>query len=551
MTQQYPTEQIFDYVIVGSGFGGSVSAMRLAEKGYKVLLLERGARFQDKDFPKRDWQVGKFLWLPGLGLKGLWEITLLPDVMVLHWSGVGGGSLGFANALVEPDELMFENPAWRDLADWRKLLKPHYEIAKRMLGRNLVKHLTPADEILRTVAEQLDRGASFTPVNVGVFLGEPRVEVPDPYFDGEGPPRVGCIECGACMIGCRYNAKNTLPKNYLYFAEKWGVEIVPFASVKNIEPLNENTSGGARYRISYRHSTRLLSRRLEVLSRNVIVSAGVVGTLKLLFHCKEIARSLPRLSERLGDNVRTNSEALLGVKDPRPGSNHTDGLALAAVFEPIKGTHIETFRLPEGSSLLYRILTLPMIDAGEDAGFFRRLLLLIKQILRKPLDFLQSKFSPGYWNHLFGLLIMQADDNQLRVRYGRHVRRLFARGLTSSRDVSRPAPAEIGIGHKVARMAAEQVGGHPIGNVAEGLLNMPMTAHILGGCPIGADAESGVVDMSFQVHGYPGLYVVDGSIVPANPGLNPSLTITALAEYALSQIPPKEGHRFEGRMGEG
>jgi cholesterol oxidase len=539
----------YDYVIVGSGFGGSVSAMRLAEKGYRVLVLERGERFEDADFPKTNWQLPKYLWMPGIGFRGFMELSLLPDLMVMHWSGVGGGSLGYANVLVEPDELMFEDPAWSGLGDWRALLRPHYDVAKRMLGRNLVPRLTPADEVLRKVADKLDRGATFAPVNVGVYFGQPGERVPDPYFDGKGPDRVGCIYCGACMIGCRYNAKNTLPKNYLYFAEKLGVEVRANARVIGIEPLSASEASSGRYRVLYRDSAKMFGRARSVQTENIIVSAGVLGTLKLLFHCRDVSGTLPYISQRLGDNVRTNSEALLGVVDSDRSSNHTQGVAISSVFEPIDGTHVEPYRFPERSAFLYRLLGAPLTEAGE-SGWIKRLLLMLREIIKSPLAFLASKLSPGWGRRTFGLLIMQATDNKLRVGYGRHIRTLFRHGLLSSRDFSQAVPTEIPISHDVARMMAAEIHGSPVGNVAEGLLNMPITAHILGGNPIGSNAEAGVVGMDFQVHGYPGLYIIDGSIIPANPGLNPSLTITAMAEYAISQVPPKAGSDYRGRLGE-
>jgi cholesterol oxidase len=539
-----------DFVIVGSGFGGSVSAMRLAEKGYKVIMLERGARFDDGDFPENNWQLSRYLWMPGIGFKGFMELSLLPDVLVMRWCGVGGGSLGFANVLVEPHGKMFDNPTWRNLADWETLLQPYYSLAKTMLGRSLVPRLTPADEAMRKVAEGYDRGSTFRPLNVGVYFGEAGIETPDPYFGGAGPSRVGCTFCGACMIGCRYNAKNTLPKNYLYFAEKWGVEIRPLSRVTNIEQVKSSGSASAKYVVHYRRSTRVLgSKRYRIFARNVIVSAGVLGTLKLMFHCRDVSKTLPEISDRLGENVRTNSEALLGVADSEKESNHTKGVAIASTFEPIPGTHIEPFRFPEGSSFLYRLLGAPLTEGGG-AGFLKKLWKMLREILLHPRSFFESKLAPSWGRRTFGLLVMQTEDNKMRVRYGRHLRSFFAHGLLSSKDQKQPIPVEIPIGHDVTRQMAKEIGGFPFGNVAEGLLNMPITAHILGGCPIGIDSRQGVIGMDFQVHGYPRLYIIDGSVVPANPGLNPSLTITAMAEYAMSQIQARPGHAYKGRLGE-
>jgi cholesterol oxidase len=523
--------------------------MRLTEKGYKVVVLERGAGYDDDDFPESNWQLHRYLWMPVIGFRGFMELSLLPDVLVMRWSGVGGGSLGYANVLVEPDAMMFANPAWRDLADWDTLLQRHYSLAKTMLGRSLVPRLTPADEAMRKVAEGFGRGATFRPLNIGVYFGEAGIESPDPYFSGAGPSRVGCTFCGACMVGCRYNAKNTLPKNYLYFAEKWGADIRPLSRVTKVEQLKSAEPGGARYIVHYRKSTRIFSSTQRIFARNVIVSAGVLGTLRLLLHCRDVSRTLPAMSRRLGENVRTNSESLLGTADADRESDHTKGVAIASTFEPIPGTHIEPFRFPDGSSFLYRLLGAPLTEGG-DLGFFDKLWLMAKAIIRHPWNFIESKLAPSWGRRTFGLLIMQAEDNKMRIHYGRHIRSFFTHGLLSSRDQEKPIPAEIPVGHDVTRRMAKAIGGFPFGNVAEGLLNMPITAHILGGCPIGKTVEEGVVGMDFQVHGYPGLFVVDGSVVPANPGLNPSLTITALAEYAMDQIEPVPGYPYEGRLGE-
>ncbi|MGD2163113.1 MAG: GMC family oxidoreductase [Anaerolineales bacterium] len=529
----------FDFVIIGSGFGGSVSAMRLSEKGYRVLVLERGRRIPDDEFPENNWQLRKYLWMPGAGLHGFLNLILLRDLMVMNWSGVGGGSLGYANVLVEPDEKMFEAPAWRDLADWRTILKPHFTEAKRMLGRQKVPDFSPADEIMRSAALEMGRAATFEPVDVGVYFGEPGEEHPDPYFGGEGPQRTGCIYCGGCMIGCRYNAKNTLPKNYLYFAEKWGAQVWAELEATRIDPIVDLDHAIDGYRVHYRDSTRLFRRESQsVTAKRVIVAAGVLGTLNLLFRCRDIYGTLPMISDRLGHNVRSNSEALLGVTDEDPDANHTVGISIQSVFEADESTHIEIFRFPEGSAFLYRLLGAPIIEAGQ-AGFLKRLLLILFQIIRHPLDFLKSKFQPSWGRRTFGVLVMQTEDNYMHLRMDRGLRTGFRRGLHSTRDVERPVQAEIPIGHEAVHRMANSIGGVPVGNVVEGLLNTPITAHILGGVPIGQKPEEGVINLNFEIFGYPGLYVVDGSVVPANPGLNPSLTITALAEYAMSKIPSR------------
>ncbi len=514
--------------------------MRLAQKGYRVLVLERGRRFEDDDFPTTNWDLRKYLWLPALRLFGFLQMSLLPDVLVMHWSGVGGGSLGYANVLVEPDEAIFKAPAWKRLGDWKDLLEPHFATAKSMLGRTLPPVLSEADELLGDVSKELARGGSYRPTEVGVYFGEAGETRPDPYFGGQGPERTGCILCGGCMVGCRYNAKNTLPKNYLYFAERWGVEIRAESEVTAIEPV----AGGeakARYRIAYRPSASWFpGPETEVFASNVILAAGVLGTLRLLFRCRDQLGSLPAISQSLGTNVRTNSEALLGVTDERPDANHTVGIAISSVIEADAVTHIEPFRFPEGSSFLYRLLGAPLIDAGN-ASIVKRIWLLLKETILHPLQFIQAHFVPSWGRRTFGVLVMQTEDNLLRIRPGRGIRTGFRLGLTSDRRVESPVQAEIAIGHEVTRRMAAKIQGAPMGNLLEGALNIPMTAHILGGVPIGRSPEEAVIDMDFQVFNYPGLYVIDGSVLPANPGLNPSLTITAVAEYAMSKIPAAGG----------
>ncbi len=513
--------------------------MRLAEKGYRVLVLERGLRYEDEDFPKRNWLLWKFLWMPALRFFGIMEITLLRDVMALRWSGVGGGSLGYANVLVDPDEKMYEVGSWAGLNDWKSVLAPHFETARRMLGRTISPSITEADKIMRSVAEKMGRGGTFKNLPVGVYFGTQGVEVDDPFFNGQGPRRSGCTYCGGCMIGCRENAKNTLPKNYLFFAEKYGVEIRPESQATEISRVKDSVKEGARYRVQYHNPRRaILSGNTEVYATNVIIAAGVIGTMNLLLRCRDVSRTLPELSVRLGENVRTNSEALLGVTDLDRESNHTEGIAISTVFHADDVTHIEPFRYPEGSSFMYRLLGVPMIEAGE-AGVARRLWLLLLAILRHPWSFIKSKIDPSWGRRTFGVLLMQTEDNRMRVKLGRSLQTLFRLGLISDRGTEKPVPAEIPLGHQVVRAMAAEIDGHPVGNIVEGALNASTTAHILGGCLMGNSDTEGVVNKELEVFNYPGLYIVDGSIIQANPGLNPTLTITAMAEYAMSRIPAK------------
>ncbi len=536
MTTQH-SDQTFDYVIIGSGFGGSVSAMRLTEKGYSVLVLERGKRYRDQDFAHSNWIVWKYLWIPAARCFGILQISPFRDVFVLHGSGVGGGSLGYANVLMVPDEKLFAAPAWRHLADWEAILRPHYDTARCMLGVTPNPRLWPADVTLKEIAGELGMGHTFQPTEVGTFFGEPGKEVPDPFFGGEGPARAGCIHCGGCMVGCRHNAKNTLVKNYLYFAEKRGTQVRPECEVRDIRPLPEGQPDGARYQVSYRSSTAWLFRpERTVRARNVILSAGALGTLRLLFRCRDVTRSMPNISLRLGDMVRTNSEALLGATNRRLAANYSEGVAITSIFKADTVTHIEPVRYPAGSDLM-RLLAGPLISSGGNilARFFKS----AAEVFLHPLDFVKVHILPGWARRSTILLVMQTEDNRIKLRLGRSLFTLFRRNLVSLPDEEQTIPSKIDVGHEVTRTFARKTDAVPLGSINEGLFNIPLTAHILGGCPFGRDSEEGVIDLNCQLHNYPGLYAVDGSIVPANPGVNPSLTITALAEYAMSRVPPK------------
>ena len=543
-------DQVYDFVIIGSGFGGSVSAMRLTEKGYRVLVLERGKRFRDQDFPKTNWNIWKYLWLPALRCFGIMQFSLLKDVLVLHGDGVGGGSLMYGNVLMEPEEKYFDQPGWKNVTDWKSVLKPHYAQARFMLGVNQSQNLWAADEVLKRMAVQEGVADTFRTTEVGVFFGENGKEgqaVKDPYFGGEGPNRQGCIFCGGCMVGCRHNAKNSLVKNYLYFAEKWGAEVWPECEVHDIKPLDGSQEDSARYEVVYKRTTAWLNKpEHSVKARNVIVSAGTLGTNRLLFRCRDITRSLPKISLQLGNMVRTNSETLFGVINRELTTNYSEGLAITSVFQPDEVTAAEPVRYPEGSSFI-RLLAGPLIQPGGSVP--TRIFRTLAKIFFHPIDFLRNYFIPGWAYRSTIFLVMQTEDNQIHLQLGRSFLTLFRRNLVSVSDDEKTIPHTIEIGHKIVNNFARETNGIPVSSLYESLLNVPVTAHLLGGCSIGKDYSEGVIDLDCQVFNYPGLYVVDGSIVPANPGINPSLTITALAEYAMSRIPPKPGSEIRQPLG--
>lgn len=527
------TEKIYDYVIIGSGFGGSVSAMRLTEKGYSVLVLEKGKRFNDDDFAKSNWRIWKYLWIPALRSFGILQITLTKGAMILHGTGVGGGSLGYANVLEIPSKATFETPVWNQPIAWGKVLEPYYKVAQKMLGVTRNPKLWKADEIMQGQAEERGLAHTFRATEVGVFFGPEKETVPDPYFGGEGPERVGCRHCGGCLVGCRYNSKNTLPKNYLYFAEKQGAEVIAEAEVIDVHPgiFNEERC----YEVSYQSSTRLFGRgKHRVWARRVIFSASVMGTMKLLLKLRE--SSLPDLSPRLGEKVRTNSEALLGSVARKSDIEYSEGIAITSIFNADEMTRIEPVRYPDGSSVM-RFVSAPLISQGDAVPM--RMLKSMLWTFTHPLDFLKAMVLSGWAHNTTIILVMQHADNYMKFRLGRSLLTLFKRNLVADPTIDHKISARVDVGHGVTREFAERTNGVPMGSLGENLLNLPTTAHILGGAPIGTNMDEGVVDENFEIHNYPGLYIVDGSIMPANPGVNPSLTITALAEYAMSKVPPK------------
>jgi cholesterol oxidase len=516
-----------DFLVVGSGFGGAVSAMRLAGKGYRVAVLEAGRRWRAEEFPRTNWRLDKFLWLPALGWFGIQRIAWLRHVVVLAGAGVGGGSLVYANTLLRPPPAFFSDPRWADLDDWQTKLAPHYDEASRMLGATPSHFLGPADHALRAVAEEMGLPGTFHQPTVAVYFGEPGKTVPDPFFGGEGPARTGCTLCGGCMVGCRQGAKNTLDRNYLHLAERLGATIHPLTTVEKIEPIGGDPRRG--YLVTSRRTGSFLrapARRVW-RARKVVLAAGVLGTMSLLLRARERGW-LPALSARLGEEVRTNSEALVGAISRRRDVDHSRGIAITSGFWPEAHTHVEIVRYGAGQDAMGRLSTLLAPGGG---GPWRRRLRWVAAVLRHPLDFLRTLWPWGWARATAILLVMQDLDNKMRLTLRRGA-------LLTQNDGPAPPPAYIPAAHLVAQKMAARTGGVAVGSITEALLDVPLTAHILGGCPMGKDADAGVIDRDHQVFGYPGLYVCDGSAVSANLGVNPALTICALTEHAMSKIPP-------------
>lgn len=525
-----------DFAVIGSGFGGSVAAYRLTEKGYSATVIEKGRRWRSEDFPKTNWNIRKSFWFPKIGCRGIFGLRLLREALVLHGVGVGGGSLVYANTLFEPPETVWDDPQWKGLEDWRALMPQHFETARRMLGVTENPKLGPADEALRRAASRRGREATFRHTPVGIYFGEPDVTVPDPYFDGRGPERTGCNFCGGCMVGCRPGAKNTLDKNYLYLAEKAGAKIVANTRVDLVEALE-----GGGYRLHWQRSNGFLSSAHgTTTARNVVFSGGVLGSVRLLMECKEKG-SLPHISDQLGNIVRTNSEALLGVTS-RSRKDLWQGIAIAAKVEIDDVTHFECVRFSKGSDVMLLLGTM-LTDGGS--GIPRQLKWL-GNILRHPLDFLRILKPWGKAETGTVVMAMQTVDNHTRLVRKRQLLWPFSRTLTTQPDPNQPGiPSYIPVANEIAREIAEELDGIPQSSYNEVLLDTSSTAHILGGCGIGSGPENGVIDSSGRVFGHDGLYVMDGSMIGANLGVNPSLTITALAEHVCSRIPAKEDWTLE------
>ncbi|MFE9039572.1 GMC oxidoreductase [Streptomyces sp. NPDC012421] len=546
----------YDVLVVGSGFGGSVTALRLTEKGYRVGVLEAGRRFTRETLPKNSWDLKNFLWAPALGLYGIQRIHLLGNVMVLAGAGVGGGSLNYANTLYEPLAPFFEDPQWKDITDWRAELAPYYDQAKRMLGVRLNPTTTPSDVHLKAAAEAMGIGDTFHMAPVGVFFGDgrdsdgtarakPGGEVPDPFFGGAGPARKACTECGECMTGCRHGAKNTLNENYLYLAEQAGAVVHPMTSVVAV---TEDSRGGFAVK-TLPTDNRKKGRGRTFTARRVVIAAGTYGTQTLLHRMRDTGL-LPRISARLGELTRTNSEGLVGAQttDRRYRARHgakradfTRGVAITSSVHPDANTHIEPVRYGKGSNSMGG-LTVLQVPYGA-----HRVRAWALNIARHPVLALRS-LSNRRWSEktIIGLVMQSLDNSLTTYRKPAGV----GKGLLTARQGhGAPNPTQIEAATRAASLLAEEINGFAGSNVGE-LMGTPLTAHFLGGCPIGADAESGVIDPYHRLYGHPGISVVDGAAVSANLGVNPSLTITAQAERAMSFWPNKGEEDPRPRQGE-
>jgi cholesterol oxidase len=527
----------FDYVVVGSGFGGSVSALRLAEKGYRVAVIEMGRRWRPEDFPDTNWKIWRWIWRPGLALKGFFNIQPFRHVVILHGCAVGGGSITYANTLLVPRDVIWDHGSWAGLADWKAEMPSHYETALRMLGVVENRIFGPADEILKSAAVQLGLGHTFYPTRVGVYQGAPGdppgTPHPDPYFGGEGPPRASCIACGGCMMGCRYHAKNSLDQNYLYFAEKRGATVIPETRVVDIVPLNGIEDGSEGYEVRTVRSTSWRRRPRRLTARAVIVAGSALGTMDLLFRLKAKG-SLPRISRTLGANVWTNAESLIGVRIPHSQQDLSQGIAIGSGVYLDEHTHVEAVRYPRRADAMGLLAT--PLSLGRGRGrILRWLATLIGALVRHPWRTIRCLHPFGFARESIILLCMQTQGVPLRMRLGRPWFWPFRKALMSC---GARVPTSIPQANEFARVMASITGGTPMSMLTEVLFDVPGTAHILGGCGMGRSGETGVVDSCNRVFGYRNLYVCDGSVVSANLGVNPSLTITALTERAMSFIPP-------------
>ncbi len=521
----------YDFAVIGSGFGGSVSALRLAEKGYKVVVLEQGNRVTPLDMEEASKSVFKLFWMPWMGLRGFFTQQFYKHLNIVGGVGVGGGSIVYAAVLLRPKDEFYSDPSWSGLGiDWKKELGPHYDTASRMLGVTTNPSLDIMDEYLKKTAKKMGALRTFGPVNNGIYFGTPEVTRDDPFFDGMGPSRDGCHLCGECLTGCRHGSKNTLDKNYLYLAEKLGATVLSNRRVVNIIPAEEGM-----YDLKLKDPARRFSRCPGIRAKKVVIAAGVLGTLELLFRCKNVTRTLPDISEELGKVVRTNSEAIVGALSPDTDLDMSHGTTISSDFYPDRNTHITQNRFPRGYNFM-KWYAGPLVNDDKP---FRRSIRSLGKILINPLTVARHWFARNWNKRVVILTVMQNLDNRISFTHGRSMLSLFLyRRLKSKRYPGKEAPTNLPVANEAARVLAEVVGGTPINVIMESLMNQSTTAHILGGCHMGSSSENGVIDTSHEVFNCPGLYVIDGAAVSANVGVNPSLTITAMAERAMSLIPP-------------
>lgn len=514
---------IYDYIVIGSGFGGSVASLRLVEKGYKVLLLEQGKRYRPEDFPKTNWNIPKYLWIPALRCFGFQKLSFYSTASILSGTGVGGGSLVYANTLYIPPDEFFHNESWNRFGDWKEILSPFYDKASFMLGRKKYSKLNTEDKLLEMVSEEMNAHTTFDTVYVGVNI-DGKEEESDPYFDGLGPPRKGCIECGGCMVGCRENAKNTLDRNYLWFAEKMGLEIIAETRAEKIMFANGYYSLEAKHLTSFSGTGKRVFR-----SKGIIVAAGALGTLDLLLKQKYKYRSLPLLSDTLGYELRTNAETLCAVSGSSEKLNN--GLAITSVFSPDPYTHVEIVKYPDNSNAMKWFFGLS-VSGAKNCGL--RTWKLFLKTVSHPLAFLKTIFNFKWSTGTVIFLVMQTTDNAMKMIWKNG---LFGGRMKIDNRGNKRVPAFIPIGQEVMERYANKSTGIAQNILLEVLFDRPTTAHILGGCPMSDSIETGVVDRSLKVHGYPNFFITDGSVIQGNIGVNPSLTITAMAEYCIDQIP--------------
>ena len=516
----------YDYIIVGSGFGGSVSALRLAEKGYSVLVIEKGKWFSKDDFPKTNWNLKKWIWLPSVGFYGIMKMTFYNHVAILSGTGVGGGSLVYANTLPKPHSNFYKNGSWASLNDWETELSPFYEKAKKMLGAARNPNIDVGDSLLKDLAKSRGQASSFSSTDVGVFFNDTEDEVDDPFFDGNGPRRSACTFCGACMTGCRHDAKNSLDKNYLYLAQKLGVEIIAEQEVYDVMPI-KSLGGKDGYHIKSKSSTAIFKKKIEFESANVIFAGGVLGTMNLLLKLKE--SSLPNLSNELGKNVLTNNESLIFSVNKDPNSDLSKGVAIGSIYNVDEKTHLEIVRYGEGSGF-WRLGVLP---TSVGSNIFARFANVIIKLVSNPLEYIKLAFAKDFAKQSVVLLFMQQIDTSLQ----------FKRGLfrLKSKLSSGPRPsAQIPLAFELADKYSELNNGKPMVLMTETIFNMPSTAHILGGAVMGENADTGVIDKYNKVFGYKNMMICDGSMISSNPGVNPSLSITAITERAMAKIGDRE-----------